>query len=133
MIKFLMKKELLDIQPAYGHGFATEGGPQTDDALVILSRLRECPSYQMDSHHIRCGLRTRLTTPLSVLNPQGQVGICIVCWKTDQDRESWQETLPAKAWAFSPNIPVQWEQCKEHRAVKEMYTADTREWTPKPQ
>lgn len=130
MIKFFSKKGLMSISSSFAPSTAAIDAP--DNAMTILGRLQECPSYQIDQNHGRCGLRTKLLVPLSRLNPRGQVGLCLVCWRANRHAESWLESPPSKEWAFSPNIPLRWEQCKEHRAVKEMYTADLRDWTPRP-
>ena len=131
MVKFFIRKGLMNFQSVYAP--SADSFESCGDILLIVARLQECPSYQMDQNPTRCGLRTRLLVPLSRLNPRGQVGICLACWTTGTDRESWQEDQSrGKAWTFSPNIPLRWDQCKDHGLLRDMFTAKTRDWTPKP-
>ncbi|KJR85366.1 uncharacterized protein SPSK_08798 [Sporothrix schenckii 1099-18] len=69
IVKFLFHKDLLFLQD-FSSTVMSKGRTQqpclspADYAAVdvhhILSTLKQCPAYQLDKHHVNCGLRTRI-------------------------------------------------------------------------
>ena len=130
MIRFLARKELLQLQSTYrpSHDYPLYIG----NVVSIIETLRQCPSYQLDSNHRHCGLRTRLLPLLETLWPNGQVGMCLKCWDDNKNIESWLENPIGGVWVFSKSSTMRWETCLQHGQLKAMYTADERSWTPSP-
>ena len=98
----------------------------------IVTKLMECPSYQIDSNHTHCGLRTRLMSILEGLRsprPFRQVGLCLECWRRDKSKESWLENPVGGLWT-NVGKGFSGRSCEDHNEIKAMYTATKRDWTP---
>ena len=98
----------------------------------IIAKLKGCPSYQIDSNHAHCGLRTRLMAVLEgprPPRPSFQAGICLRCWKEDRSKESWLENPSGGTWVNSGERSYG-RGCRDDRDTKAMYTAVKRDWTP---
>ena len=130
MIRFFTRKGLLQLQSTYAS--SQEPPIYAGDVNNIVEKLRQCPTYQLDRNHGHCGLRTRLLPLLDTLWPNGHVGICLKCWDDDKIAESWLESPARGTWAFTKGSSIRWENCRQHRQLKAMYTAEERIWTPSP-
>ena len=132
MIRYFSRKGLLEIScldaPCFTEDWCDE------DIEVILSSIRACSSYQIDRNHIHCGPRTRLLPLLDMFSVRDQIGICLRCWRKDRQHESWLDNPSAATWIYSRQAdpPDSHLSCREHRCLKEMYTAEARNWTPSP-
>lgn len=93
MVKFLCSRDLL---------FLSDFGPSSLDSLpetatldlpAVVDALKQCPEYQLDGNHNRCGLRSRMLPALEMLG--GVLGsaeaVCVnpARWRSDRERESW--------------------------------------------
>lgn len=128
MVRFLSRKGLLEL--GGGDSAGVLKAQPVEDINTFIAKLKECPSYQIDVHHTRCGLRTRMLEILDRLVPSGQVGICLSCWRKGDEQENWARNPSGGRWSFSRTLPVFWGVCSEHQALKAMYTAEERDWTP---
>lgn len=131
MLRFFSRKGTLRIESAFDPT-SGEIEPYNGDLNDIITKLKECPSYQVDSNHTHCGLRTRLMTVLEgprPLRPLFQVGICLGCWKDDKSKESWLENPNGGTW-INAGERFSGRGCRDHWDTKAMYTAVKRNWTP---
>lgn len=126
MIKFLSRKGTMTMESTFDPT-PEELEPYNGNLSDIVTRLRECTSYQIDENHTHCGLRTRLIPILNSLE-LGQAAICLSCWEEDRVKESWLESPEGGRWVFNKQSLT--KGCEEHRKAKALYTADRRDWTP---
>lgn len=131
MIKFFCRKGTLRIESVFDPA-PEELEPYSGNLNDIISKLKECPSYQIDKNHTHCGLRTRLLPILEgprTPQPSLQVGLCFACWKEDKSKESWLENPSGNTW-INAGGRFSGKGCRNHRETKAMYTAVKRDWTP---
>ena len=130
MIRFFARKGLLRNESTYEA--TPEEGPEAyvGSVEIIIARLRECTSYQIDDFHRHCGLRSRLIPILDTISPLKQVWICLDCWKRDKSEESWVENPHEGTWHWAAKKARYHGDCRAHRWAKAMYTAAKRDWTP---
>ncbi len=88
IVKFLYHKDLLFLQDvSCTVSSASRRISAADYAAVdishILAMLRQCPAYQIDTHHVNCGLRTRMLPILEFI--QTMVGSSAVAIR----RQDW--------------------------------------------
>ncbi|KAL1903408.1 hypothetical protein Sste5346_000034 [Sporothrix stenoceras] len=86
IIKFFFHKDLLFLQDFSATVMTPKGRRQqprlspADYAAVdinhILATLKQCPAYQLDKHHVNCGLRTRILPILEYI--QAMIGASAV-------------------------------------------------------
>ena len=134
MIRFFSRTRTLQIESVFDPT-PEEIEPYTGNLDDIILKYMGCPSYQIDSNHKHCGIRTRM---MSILGgprrpqPRYQAGICLECWKDDKSKESWLENPIKGTWTNEgePFILCIGGPCRDHRLTKAMYTAVSREWTP---
>lgn len=129
IIRFFSRKGLLRIESAFAVTTEEELDSYNGSIEDIIMRFRQCTSYQIDSFHQHCGLRTRLIPLLETLSPRTQVWICLDCWKRDKSNESWLENPLKGDWYWSKKTRSK-GGCEAHWDAKAMYTALTRDWTP---
>lgn len=128
MIRFFSRKGLLRMDGAFAPA-PEELEPYNGSLNDIIFKLKETPSYQIDTHHAHCGLRTRLIPILESLSPSRQVEMCLACWKNDKYHESWAEN-PTRGKCNFERMNVNTRGCHMHRKAKTLYTAEERNWTP---
>ena len=131
MIRFFSRKGTLRIESTFDPA-PEEPEPYRGSLDNIVSKLKQCPSYQIDNNHTHCGLRTRLMSILEGSRsprPLYQVGLCLECWKEDKSKESWLEN-PTKGTWVNAGERFSGKGCRDHRDTKAMYTAAKRDWTP---
>lgn len=130
MIRFFTRKGTLSLQSTFA-GTHEGMAPFDGDILELVRMLRECPSYQIDSNHKHCGLRTRFVPRLEHIKPWSQVGLCLHCWKRAQASESWLENPNKEEWRFCRHtFNVELSLCgADHKKARLMYTACKRDWT----
>ena len=70
--------------------------PYAGDIETLVKELKMCPSWQYDSNHAHCGLRTRLIPALDYIAPMLNLGVGLdwKSWKRDQVSASWD--IPAE-------------------------------------
>ena len=103
-----------------------EPEPFNGSIYDIISQLRTCPSYQLDSH-AHCGLRSRLLPILDGLGIR-RVALCLDCWKNGRAQESWLDSPAQGDWELKKERMA--VGCEEHVRAKSMFTASNRNWTP---
>lgn len=113
MVKFLTKKGLLSLVPfqAVSPDDSEYLWPEayTGDIDNLIMLLRQCPSYQIDSYHAHCGLRTKLLPALDYIKSCMDTGLGIRLSRstTGPSFTSWiPEEVPARKrpfWVGSTN------------------------------
>lgn len=81
MVKFLTRKGLLSLVPfqassPYDSDYIWPDA-YSGDIEYLIGLLRQCPSYQIDSHHGHCGLRTKLLPALDFVKTCIDTGLGI--------------------------------------------------------
>jgi hypothetical protein len=141
MVRFFHRKGSMSLRSSvagldYKAGF---GGSHFE----LCRSLKECPSYQVDSNHVHCGLRTLIVPRLEFLERllayTSQVGVCLRCWQEDKAEHSWLEQTSKEArWKYEQNMDSSYFLAREsrsscekgHRAVRAVFVAAERDWTP---
>ena len=106
MLRFLTRIDVLRIQgsifPNSSPSSSHESLPAsyTGEIDALFSSLRQCPSYQIDTNHTHCGMRTRLLPALEPLRVwrDTELGICPSCWKADRAGYRWYEGEATGEW-----------------------------------
>lgn len=98
----------------------------------LLDTLRQCPSYQINSHHSHCGLRARLIPLLDLIHRylDSEIGVCAKCWGLGGDKLMWSKHPRPEHWTFSPPRTIRRNKCEQHERAREMFTARERNWEP---
>jgi len=131
MIRFFSRHHTLSLESTFYPSLKTQ--PMHGNVLELLITLRACPSYQVNSFHAHCGIRTRFLSCLELIIPLPQVGICVRRWKTDMTAESWEGSPQGGTWRHAPRSSEHSAVgCEVHRQVKALYTAEKRDWTFQP-
>lgn len=127
MVRFLTRVRTLRLQGLVIDPTDLEVSPGS--IPDILGRLRQCSSYQINSHHVHCGLRARLIPLLNVVqrhvNPAADV--CGKCWASGI---GWTHQAPVERWACRSPTTSNGDSCAQHERAREMFTAEEREWEP---
>jgi hypothetical protein len=141
MVRFFTKIDTLRLQGAICGGDASDPYHGTIQRLFEL--LRQSPTYQIDSHHSHCGLRTKLAPLLNQLEPYlvissvSDVGICGQCWLAHRSRYAWSQAKRPVLWRTPVVVSTSGksrgamgsEVCLEfHVKVRDMFTASSRDW-----
>ncbi|KAG5980950.1 hypothetical protein E4U55_003460 [Claviceps digitariae] len=93
MLKFLLSRDLLSLAD-YGPS-SLDNLPDTSCLLDIddlLATLKQCPNYQVDRHHLNCGLRIRIDPILDYLKAMlaaSVVSLPLADWKKRRGDISW--------------------------------------------
>lgn len=146
IVKFLSNSALLflvDFGPD-----ALSDVPETwnYDIVSIVDKLKQCPSYQVDKNHTKCGMRTRIMPILSVLEmmvSEDALAILLVSWqrrhgasnpgswldaararredRTREDGFRWSRRYTAMAEGRSPTFGGS-------KLVLDIFTATTWDW-----
>ncbi|OAQ73057.1 hydroxyproline-rich glycoprotein-like protein [Pochonia chlamydosporia 170] len=151
MLKFLMSKDLLflvDFAPT-----SVDNIPDTSmiDIDELLGTLKQCPNYQVDKHHMNCGLRIRIEPILDYVRAMvgaGVVAIPLADWKRRRGDVSWmgglrdlkngtarEEDEDRKAFAFTRALAndqrLRYEGAMyADKMARKLFTSDTWDWTP---
>ncbi|KAG6009253.1 hypothetical protein E4U21_002857 [Claviceps maximensis] len=100
IVKFLLSRDLLslaDYAPA-----SLDDLPDTSCLLDIddlLATLKQCPNYQIDRHHLNCGLRIRIDPILDYVKAMlaaGVVSLPLADWKKRRADVSWATDTATK-------------------------------------
>ena len=95
-LRFLDRKQLVSLKSSIIGQDATI--PRPESVLKICAALMECPSYQIDSFHQNCGLRTRLIRCVELMqqlvSTDAYVGICLECWRGPGRAYRWSGPAP---------------------------------------
>lgn len=91
-IRFLAKNGLVNFQSPIMEGRHPRypRNKEAKDIITMISVLRQCPAYQVDSNHSHCGPRKMLMNGLDLIQrllTERGIGICNECWnsKTPQN------------------------------------------------
>ena len=125
IIRFLTRKGTITMESTISPTL-DEPEPFNGSIYDILSQLRTCPSYQLESH-AHCGLRSRLLPILDGLGIR-RVAMCLECWSRGRAQESWLENPTQGNWELKKERMA--VGCEEHMRAKSMFTASHRNWTP---
>ncbi|PMD21832.1 hypothetical protein NA56DRAFT_624790 [Hyaloscypha hepaticicola] len=163
MVKFLTKKGLLSLVPF--QSVSPEDSdyiwPEayTGDVDYLINMLRQCPSYQIDHNHGRCGLRTKLLPALDFIKSciDSGLGIRITASKNGPVFDSWiPPPTPKKSFYVAnergEDVDVAGENPKEfqfalvrpkmvwtgnnsnvERSAKGLFTAEIWDWVTEPE
>ncbi|KAI9763661.1 MAG: hypothetical protein M1840_000375 [Geoglossum simile] len=69
---------------------AAAGRQSVRDVESLIATMKQAPSYQIDSNHRHCGIRTRLIPALEHMEALlPSVGLCLTCWVSDRNGYAW--------------------------------------------
>jgi hypothetical protein len=149
MLKFLLAKGLaflVDFSSASIDAIPDTSGLDLED---LLATLRQCPSYQVDKHHVNCGPRLRIEPILDYIRAMlsaNVVSIAYADWKRDRAVASWA-TSPARqeesslgpehsgtfmftrAMANDQRLRLEGNMYAD-RMAKKLFTSESWDWTP---
>ena len=133
MIRFFSRVNLMRVQSVI-YDVDTCSQIYTGDVYQLIGTLRQCPSYQIDSNHNRCGLRARLVPILeSVEEALTDVGVCAECWVQRRDDYAWSKAKRLPIWrrAGPQGLRISGRKgpCLGNHPVRDMFTAVSRDWT----
>lgn len=144
MIRFFTR---VDTMPLYGSIYNPEGPSQYQgDIDRLIDSLKQCPEYQVDSNHRHCGLRERILPLLNLIQlhlsmdtADIDIGICADCWQAHRSEYAWSEVKRPVSWSrgmlsnrsrTTSAVNHEASLClKRHLAIRDMFTAVTRDWT----
>lgn len=103
--------------------------PYHDDLFMLLDVLRQVPEYQIDRFHNHCGIRTRITPLLDLLQECFQyIGICPECWQEARGEYAWIESKRPLLWKrLDLRLKPQGHSTR-HADIQAMFTATERHW-----
>lgn len=156
MLKFFTGKGLLALVDFGPSSLDALSDPATAPAMAqvdlddLLTSLRQCPSYQVDSNHYNCGLRTRLEPIVDFIHAMLSSNIVSIPhkeWKLKREVCSWAmaaEERDANAprggreeskFAFTRGLAVDQRMRVEgtlyaDKMARKLFNADTWDWTP---
>ncbi|KAF2230047.1 hypothetical protein EV356DRAFT_454594 [Viridothelium virens] len=134
MMRFFSRINLMRVQSTI---YDVDTAPQiyTGDIHQLVSTLRQCPSYQINSHHSHCGLRARLTPILDWIEQAlTDLAICANCWEHRRDDYAWSKTKRLPVWRRTEHESLRVSGRKgpcvaKHTVMSDMFTAVSRDWT----
>ncbi|KAL4873861.1 hypothetical protein BDV12DRAFT_159745 [Aspergillus spectabilis] len=98
--------------PASEAEFDAQSGlsPPPTDITSVISSLKQCPDYQIDSNHIACGIRRRFLPSLDCIDgfvgdERGLLGVNLINWRGDGSARKW------------PRIQGSWANRSHRRAL----------------
>jgi hypothetical protein len=150
MVRFFSKIDTIRLQGKIYDN--TEPTYYLGDIDRLLSSLRQCSNYQVDSNHGHCGLRSRILPLLDLIQNQLSletgsldIGICAECWTSHRDEYAWQLAKRPVMWAhpksFMDNRALTNAVARKshqrtpssclsrHVAVRDLFMAVERDWT----
>lgn len=150
MIRFFSKIDTIRLQGKIYDN--TEPTYYLGDIDRLLSSLRQCSNYQVDSNHGHCGLRSRILPLLDLIQNQLSldtgsldIGICAECWTNHRKEYAWQLAKRPVVWAHPKSLtgnrtlanaaPRKSHQrtpsscLSRHMAVRDLFMAVERDWT----
>ncbi|KAI0181546.1 hypothetical protein GGR52DRAFT_43382 [Hypoxylon sp. FL1284] len=148
IFKFLTNKNLMfmvDFSPASLDSIADTSLLQID---TLLATLRQCPSYQIDTNHTNCGLRTRMLPILDFIQgllSANSIPITRMGWKSNRQSITWlppdtEDKTPAEAKPFSYTRSLAGDQrlrfenaMGADKFAREVFTASSWDWTAEDQ
>lgn len=139
MIKFFMHKGLLSLTSPLAV-FDDYPEAYKDDIEILITTLRQCPSYQIDKNHAHCGLRGRIIPALDYIQAMltSNIGIDRHGWKTDRPSSSWETSQEAGAgepFLFTRSIAGDSRLKMDGylmagRHAKALFTTSVWDWSP---
>jgi hypothetical protein len=95
MMKFFMSKGLISIISALSSNYDELPEVYDGNLEVLITILRQCPSYQIDKFHAHCGLRARILPALDHLQSMitSDIGIQGPGWKKTRPEISWEQDV----------------------------------------
>jgi hypothetical protein len=146
MTRFLVRIGTLRLQ---GNVFDATEAPSAyaGDIEKLLDALRQGPHYQIDENHRHCGIRARLVPLLEMLDGylrldsrNGELGICGDCWREHRLEYRWSGAKRPVIWSIEnqkqlrevPQLQGKNPCLARHLAIRDLFLAAEREWTPRP-
>jgi len=150
MVRFFSKIDTIRLQGKIYDN--TEPTYYLGDIDRLLSSLRQCSNYQVDSNHGHCGLRGRILPLLDLIQNQLSldtgsldIGICAECWNNHRSEYAWQLAKRPVMWAHPKSLTGNRaltnavarkshqrtpSSClSRHVAVRDLFMAVERDWT----
>ncbi|KAI4624262.1 uncharacterized protein J4E87_005761 [Alternaria ethzedia] len=150
MVRFFSKIDTVRLQGKIYDN--TEPTYYLGDIDRLLSSLRQCSNYQVDSNHGHCGLRGRILPLLDLIQNQLSldtgsldIGICAECWNNHRSEYAWQLAKRPVMWAHPKSLTGNRalttavarkshqrtpSSClSRHVAVRDLFMAVERDWT----
>ncbi|KAL4912809.1 hypothetical protein BDW62DRAFT_10457 [Aspergillus aurantiobrunneus] len=103
-----------DIEDPEAEADAGNQPERPSDITSIISLLKQCPDYQIDSNHTACGIRRRFLPSLDCIegfvgDERGLLGVSLSHWRTEESRGGGGRT-----W---PDIKGSWANRSHRRAL----------------
>lgn len=137
MVKFFFNKGLFAFTSPLLVNEEDYPEPYDGDIEILITALRQCPSYQYDKNHAHCGLRTRLIPALDFIQAMLAFGVSIDrgSWKVDRPRTSWEDDRGAEPFRLTRSVAsdprLKLEGFLTSTALsKNLFTAGSWDWTP---
>jgi hypothetical protein len=152
MVRFFHKIDTIRLQGKIYDN--TEPTYYLGDVDRLLSSLRQCSNYQVDSNHNHCGLRSRLLPLLDLIQNQLNLetgsldtGICADCWTHHRKEYAWKLAKRPVLWTHSRALTGNRSLANgfprkqsghqrdpssclsRHVAVRDLFMAVERDWT----
>lgn len=114
------------------------------DIARLVDSLRQCHSYQIDSNHSHCGLRTKIIPLLDHVQgcisgnaTQYDAGICGECWRERRAEYAWSQAKRPVLWSIrsapprpGPKEAHSGDVClRRHAIIRDMFMAAERDWS----
>ena len=138
MIRFFSRRDLLSLRSSIpGQDYSAPYAGALQELFKVLKQSR---TYQLDSNHVHCGLRTafipRLEVIESIATQSSKMGICLTCWNNDKSQYSWLENPMQGTLKFSElarrstsSSSSSSHRCSLNHAIpRRFFTAQAREW-----
>lgn len=114
-------------------GFEGDAEPFRGDIKDLMTKLRSCPSYQLDVNHSHCGPKKPLLQALEAVDEQFQthfVGICSACWDTPGSVDRWLDAK--RPVSCNGGIASYNRNCAVnalHEYARDFFLAEKKDWS----
>lgn len=136
MIRFFTRCGTLKVGSTFYQSDADlDPTPYAGNLFNLYQNLKACPSPQIDSNHKHCGLRSRFIPALEhIFYYLGdKIEVCGDCWVNGTRTFSWSQNPARGKWKYNENVKNRQKYLqRNHGPAREMFTADTWDWTPNP-
>lgn len=114
-------------------GFEGDAEPFRGDIKDLITKLRSCPSYQLDMNHSHCGPKKTLLQCLEAVEEQFQahlIGTCSPCWDALGINDRWLDakrpvTCNGKMASYKRTCPAN----GLHEYARDFFMAEWKDWT----
>ncbi|KAI9734190.1 MAG: hypothetical protein M1818_006603 [Claussenomyces sp. TS43310] len=139
MIKFFTNKGLLCLTSPLFADYDDYPDSYHGDIESLVTILRQCPSYQIDQNHARCGLRARIIPALDYIQIMltSNIGIDRRGWKDDRPGTTWRNRVRLEGETFEFRRSIASDRrlkldgyLLSNKHAHTLFTATAWDWTP---